>query len=84
MLEVVKVVRDLDHNFFLKKAYVSIDTMLYAIEEDTTVTELFKSNPRKSFQKVWTIDKPFLRLASAAAQLLITVTVSRLFRDCFV
>ena len=46
MLEVVKVVRDLDHNFFLKKAYVSIDHVI-SIEEDTTVTELFKSNPEK-------------------------------------
>ena len=46
MLEVVKVMRDLDHNFFLKKAYVSIDHVI-SIEEDTTVTELFKSNPEK-------------------------------------
>jgi hypothetical protein len=46
MLEVVKVVRDLDHNFFLKKAYVSINHVI-SIEEDTTVTELFKSNPEK-------------------------------------
>ena len=38
--------RDLDHNFFLKKAYVSINHVI-SIEEDTTVTELFKSNPEK-------------------------------------
>ena len=46
MLEVVKVVRDLNHNFFLKKAYVSVDHII-SIEEDTTVTETFKRNPER-------------------------------------
>ena len=44
MLEVVKVMRDLDHNFFLKKAYVNIDNVV-PIEEETTLTDLFKENP---------------------------------------
>ena len=44
MLEVVKVMRDLDHNFFLKKAYVNIDNVV-SIEEETTLTDLFKENP---------------------------------------
>jgi hypothetical protein len=46
MLEVVKVVRDLDRNFFLKKAYVNSDHII-SIEEDTTVTEVFRANPEK-------------------------------------
>ena len=46
MLEVVKVVRDLDHNFFLKKAYVNIDNVV-SIEEETTLTELFQANPER-------------------------------------
>jgi hypothetical protein len=46
MLEVVKVMRDLDHNFFLKKAYVNIDNVV-SIEEETTMTDLFKENPER-------------------------------------
>tara|TARA_R110002012_G_scaffold234802_2_gene408440 strand:- start:923 stop:1192 length:270 start_codon:yes stop_codon:yes gene_type:complete len=46
MLEVVKVVRDLNHNFFLKKAFVNIDNVV-SVEEETTLTELFKESPER-------------------------------------
>lgn len=38
--------RDLHHNFFLKAVYINPNHVI-SIEEDTTLTELFRSNPKK-------------------------------------
>lgn len=46
MLEVVKVMTDLNRDFFLKKVYLNSDHMI-SIEEDIAVTELFQTNPEK-------------------------------------
>mgnify|MGYP003971433957 CR=1 FL=1 len=46
MLEVVKVMTDLNRDFFLKKVYLNSNHVI-SIEEDLVVTELFQTNPEK-------------------------------------